>query len=168
MRLGLLDVMVSETLVMRRLTGGVAFGTRREAEVESSSCDDALGTDGTSGDNSKVEEESQVFIKSQHIDLHQLSNFLGHLTGSNTGRTSASTTIHHMFFSRYILEIDESAYENENRPRQFFTSPYLLSSSSFHPLARATTLTHQSPRLTIINQPKPLSPQNVHLSQISP
>ena len=129
MRLGLLDVMVSETLVMRRLTGGVAFGTRREAEVESSSCDDALGTDGTSGDNSKVEEESQVFIKSQHIDLHQLSNFLGHLTGSNTGRTSASTTIHHMFFPRYTLEIDESVYENENRPRQFFTSPCLLSSS---------------------------------------
>ncbi len=116
MRLGLLDVMVSETLVMRRLTGGVAFGTRREAEVESSSCDDALGTDGTSGDNSKVEEESQVFIKSQHIDLHQLSNFLGHLTGSNTGRTSASTTIHHMFFSRYILESTSQHMKTKTGP----------------------------------------------------
>ncbi len=111
--------------------GGVAFGTRRKAEVESSSCDDARGTDGTSGDNSKVEEESEVFIKSQHIDLHKMSNFLEHLTGSNTGRTSASTTIHHMFFPRYLLEIDELVYENKNRPRQFFTSPCLLPSSSF-------------------------------------
>jgi len=129
MRLGLLDVIVPETLVMRRLTGEVAFGTRREAEVESPSCDAALGTDGTSNDNSKVEEELQVFIKSQHIDLHKLSNLSGHLTGSNTGRTSASATIHHMFFPKYTLEIDESVHENENRPRQFFTSPCLLSSS---------------------------------------
>lgn len=52
----------------------MAFGTKREAAVESSRCDAALRMGGTSNKNSELNEESQVFIKVQHTGRRKSSN----------------------------------------------------------------------------------------------